>query len=310
MFCVVALIVFSILGIFSASHRALAREAFDCVFRRMTLRPCNTGFQEKIKGKLLAKLLSRSVWLARLANRHYELLAWIFFILMLGSTFFALRGGYNYFFYGSCNGLNQSGFCVLDPTGSNNKVSAVTHGSCGLLPQSEESLSLAGVDLSLFPSRGDGERAEVVFMGCYECQFTRQAYPALKKMADKEGVRMTFLHYPAKEGGDKKPLLSYEACAAQQDLEKYWQLNDALFESPISRLYDTEYLDGLAQEIGFDQDALAACAEAPETETLLSQQLAEMNKTGIYGTPTVFIDGRPFVGPKPYRVYLWEIYKP
>ncbi len=50
--CVVALVVLSIMGIFSASNRALAKEAFDCVFRRITLRPCPTGFDEKIKARV------------------------------------------------------------------------------------------------------------------------------------------------------------------------------------------------------------------------------------------------------------------
>lgn len=52
MLCLAALVVFSILGIFSASYRPLAREAFNCVFRKMTLRSCNTGFDQKIKTKL------------------------------------------------------------------------------------------------------------------------------------------------------------------------------------------------------------------------------------------------------------------
>ena len=60
MFCLIALIIFSILGIFSATHRQLAKEALDCVFRRVTLRPCNTGFDKKVKGKVIGKLLNKS----------------------------------------------------------------------------------------------------------------------------------------------------------------------------------------------------------------------------------------------------------
>ena len=35
----------------------------------------------------------------------------------------------------------------------------------------------------------------------------------------------------------------------------------------------------------------------------MPQQLDEATKTGFYGTPTIFINGQSFVGPKPYRVY-------
>ena len=71
--CIVALIVFGIMGIFSASQRALAKEALDCVFKRVTFRACNTGFAEKVKGKLLAKVLKRSTFLAKVLNKYYEI---------------------------------------------------------------------------------------------------------------------------------------------------------------------------------------------------------------------------------------------
>ena len=60
--CVIALIVFGILGIFSASHREYAKEAFNCVFRKATFRPCNTDFNKKLKVKasLFASKINKS----------------------------------------------------------------------------------------------------------------------------------------------------------------------------------------------------------------------------------------------------------
>ena len=119
MFCFIALLVFSILGIFSATHRKFAREAFDCVFRRVTFRPCNTGFREKVRGIILVKLMKRSSFFAKIFNKYFELIAWIFFILMIASTAYIARGGYNFYLYGNCNGINEEGFCLFDPTGEN-----------------------------------------------------------------------------------------------------------------------------------------------------------------------------------------------
>ena len=65
----------------------------------------------------------RSETAARLVNKHFELLAWIFFVLLLGSGIFALRGTYLYYTTGSCNGMNATGFCVFDPTGESNQIS-------------------------------------------------------------------------------------------------------------------------------------------------------------------------------------------
>ncbi|MDP2708927.1 MAG: hypothetical protein Q8O93_02655, partial [bacterium] len=168
MFCILALIIFSILGIFSATHRVLARQALDCVFRRVTFRPCNTDFKEKIKNKILAKLLDRSDLAAKIFNKHFELLSWIFFILMITSTFWMVKGGYNFYLYGSCNGLNQSGFCAFDPSGENNKVTQLnTVGVCSAETQSEKDLTLSNVDLSSFPKINTNSKNTIVFIGCY-----------------------------------------------------------------------------------------------------------------------------------------------
>ena len=198
--CILALIIFGILGIFSASHRALAGEAFDCVFKRITFRPCNTNFQEKIKGKILSKLIARSAFLAKMVNKHYEILSWIFFILMLGSTIWVLRGGYNFYVYGSCNGLNESGFCAFDPSGENNKVTATGDSSaCSITQKSEKNVTLNNINLSSFPTQNVGSKDTVVFIGCYACDYSRKAYPDIQKLIKDKQANYIFAHYPAKE---------------------------------------------------------------------------------------------------------------
>ena len=89
--CIIAFIILGLMSIFSATHRQLAKEAFDCVFRRITLRPCNTGFREKIKAAFVARLILKSPLLAKLAAKNFELLSWIFAILTLGSLFWSLE---------------------------------------------------------------------------------------------------------------------------------------------------------------------------------------------------------------------------
>src|SRR3989344_5162086 len=82
MICIIALVVFSIVGIFSATHRALAKEALDCVLRRVTFRPCNTGFDEKMKGMIVGRLLNRSVFAARFVKKYFEFISWGFIVLL------------------------------------------------------------------------------------------------------------------------------------------------------------------------------------------------------------------------------------
>ncbi len=120
MICIVALVAFAILGIFSAKYRSLAKEAFNCVFRRLTLRSCETGFDRRMKAKIIGKLLARSPKTAGLVFRNFEAISWIFTILMLASIVLSAQGVYNYAVYGNCNGPHSSVFCIFNPEGSGN----------------------------------------------------------------------------------------------------------------------------------------------------------------------------------------------
>lgn len=306
--CIIALIIFGILGIFSATHRALAKEAFDCVFRRITFRPCNTGFQEKIKGKILSRLITHSTFLAKMVNKHYEILSWIFFILMMGSMIWVLRGGYNFYVYGSCNGLNQSGFCAFDPSGENNKVTVLGDGTtCGITQQTEATLTLKDIDLSSFQTQNVGGKDNVVFIGCYACDYSRKAYPDILKLIENKKANYTFAHYPAK--GDTTFLSDAGYCVDKMYKDKYWDFNSYLFSTDKNYILDKSNLDKILENFNFDIKKVNECMNNPETKTIVENQVKELNKTNMYGTPTIFINGKAFVGPKPYRVYRSAINK-
>jgi len=251
MFCIAALVVFAIMGIFSATHRQYAKRALDCVFRRVTLRPCNTGFREEVKSKILARLLNRSVWSAKIFNKYFEVFAWIFMILMVWSTVWSIRGAYNYYLYGSCNGLNETGFCAFDPKGDNNKVSSV-NASCGAVNPTEKDLTLAYTNLSSFPTINNNSHDKIVMIACYGCDYSRKAYPDIEKLVKQYKTDFTFLHFPVKEGETNVAMSANGLCAYRQDAEKYWELNRRFFQIPADKEDDQTYLSALAREVGLD----------------------------------------------------------
>lgn len=306
--CLIALIIFSIMGIFSASHRALAKEAFSCVFRRATFRPCDSDFKDKIKGKILSKIINRSTLLAKIVNKHYEILSWVFFALMVGSSVWVLNGVYNFYVYGSCNGLNQSGFCAFDPTGENNKVSAIGESAaCGIVPKTEENLTLKDVDLSSFPKIDMGGKDKVVFIGCYACDYSRKAYPDVKKLVENKKADFIFAHYPAK--GDTNLLGEVGYCVYKEYGDKYWDFNNYLFTSEKDYVLDKNNINPILSKFGFDVEKINRCVSGGDTKKATEGQILELNKTNIYGTPTIFINDKVYVGPKPYRVYKSAINK-
>lgn len=299
MFCLVALVVFSILGIFSAANRALAREALDCVLRRVTLRPCTTGFDEKIKARILGSVINRSETAARFLNRNFELLSWVFFILLTASGAWSVRGGYLFYTTGSCNGLNSSGFCVFDPSGANNQVSS--NGFCSAKPKHESDVTLSGVNLKLLPVQKGSSGDQVVMVGCYHCDYTRQTYPIIQALVKRYKAEFRYVNFPTKEDTDYFSRLS--TCVNQLAPDRYWQFNDRMFSGDKRQLDDAGAIEQIISDLGISPPTLAFCMDDPQVEQAVSKQLSEIQQTNFYGTPTVFINGKAFVGPKPYRVY-------
>jgi protein-disulfide isomerase len=304
MACIVALIIFGIMGLFSATHRALAKEALDCVFRRVTFRPCNTGFKEKVKSGLVAWLLNRSVLAAKIFNKFYEVFAWIFFILMVGSTVWVVRGGYNFYFYGSCNGLNASGFCAFDPKGENNKVTSI-NATCGKETKTEATLSLEGVDLSDYAKIDNHSKKNIVFIGCYECEYSRKAYPIIMNLVNERKANLYFVHYPAKEETNLLSEVAY--CVNREYPDKFWDFNNYLFTVDKVQIYEESYLKTIYKNFDFDYKRIDSCLKDKKVQALVANQVGELQTMGLYGTPTVFINGKAMVGPKPNRVYDWEL---
>jgi hypothetical protein len=304
MFCIIAFVVLSILGIFSATNRTLAKEAMDCVFRRVTFRPCNTGFDEKMKAKILGSVLTRSEVAARLINKNFEVLSWIFFILMVLSTFWAARGIYLFYVTGSCNGVNESAFCVFDPSGEANKVSGPAT-TCKIKPTTIEDLTLKGVDLSSFPVENPDAKDKIVMVGCYGCDYTRKAYPMIREMVNQWKASFTFLDYPVKTKTDFLTRVGY--CAYRTDPQKYWPLNDRLFATDKTVLEDEGTTRKTLTEVGYNAEQIMGCTTDLKTLDAVTQQMNEVTKTQFFGTPTIFINGQVFVGPKPYRVYAIQL---
>jgi hypothetical protein len=113
MVCLAALVVFGVLGIFSATHREMAKEALRCVFRRIRLHPCDPTFTQKVKTKLVWRLGRRNDRLARFLNQRFELFSWAFVLALLASLILSGYGLFNLAKYGSCQ--PHSNQCVFRP---------------------------------------------------------------------------------------------------------------------------------------------------------------------------------------------------
>jgi hypothetical protein len=115
--CIIALIVFSVMSVGSAKYKRLARDALKCVAKTLTLSPCDVGLEQRIKGKITAKLLG-TPRLARFVYRNFTIISWIFTVTFFASMAYSAYAFYNFFVYGSCDPggvcyLTAIGWCVL-----------------------------------------------------------------------------------------------------------------------------------------------------------------------------------------------------
>ncbi|MBS3151337.1 hypothetical protein J4443_03095 [Candidatus Woesearchaeota archaeon] len=114
MICLIALPIFAVMALFSATHRRLFLEALDCVFRKATLRKCQSSLDERLKAKISGTLINKNPKIGNFVFRRFEILSSIFLVLMILSLIFSVQGIYSYIKYGNCNGQDSKDFCILN----------------------------------------------------------------------------------------------------------------------------------------------------------------------------------------------------
>lgn len=122
MFCIAAFIILAIISIFSASHRKLAKKAWSCTLRRVTLRPCDSSFKEETKNKILSHVANKTPKLVKAADIGIEVASFLLVILTVWSLIVAIESGLNLFVWGTCNPSNASSCSLTAETCSIDKI--------------------------------------------------------------------------------------------------------------------------------------------------------------------------------------------
>jgi len=310
MICFIAMIVFGILGIFSATHRKVALEAFDCVFRKLTLRKCQTGLDVRLKSSITGKLLRNNPGLGKFIYRHFQIISALFTILLFGSLIWTGISGYNYYVYGNCNGPSvedQGGLCLFDPTGSNSEITECDNEDVNTQTAGQEP-TLENVELALFPTyQPKNVQDKLVYVGCYTCVNTRKVNPVINELvvANKETIEFMFIHLPLHK--EQEYISKIENCLYQESKTAFWKFHNALMQMQIAELdnQDNVYsvLDEIEKTEGIDKEKIIFCSQTKQAEEQLQKQISEIKKMNVEGTPTIFVNDQTFIGPKPLRVY-------
>ena len=296
MICIVALIVFGILGIFSAKYRIIAKEASECVFRRLTLRKCETGLDKRLKNQISGNFAKRSPKLGKFLFKYFEVFSWLFLALLIWSIIIAGIGLTNFVKYGNCYGPeNNGGFCIFDPTGSQSQYSGIK------MDYPEKIIyPTAGNDPSIGP---ENYEVLIIQFGCFSCPYTKSAEPVMLKLIDEysdKPVKFVFKEFPLpKHPGAMETAIAAE-CAYQKG--KYFEAREYIFLNQ-DKITTGDLYRNLAKEIGEDETEFINCMNNPSIKETVMKNFKEGINAHIYGTPTVFINNKTIVGPKEINTY-------
>jgi protein-disulfide isomerase len=301
--CLIALIVLAGLGVASARYRPLVREAFDCVFRRITLRKCTSGFDQRVNAALTGRVMRTHPGAARLLHRHLEAIAWVFVFVLVGSTGYVAYGLSNYYRYGSCYGPVQRGFCIFDPTGRRSQYSGIVTEYRGraTVPGDGGAPALGAADAPV----------TVIEFGSYTCPYTRRAAAAVDELLARHGeaVRFVYRQFPldapeaagptcVEETGEAHAGSTLAAIAAgcARAQSRFWEYHRLLLSRPEA-LATCGGLVGLAREVGLDEDRFTRCLAEKSMWEQVHRDFEDGVRAGLYGTPTFYVNGAPLVAP-------------
>ncbi|GEM_PF-459248 len=300
-FCIVALVVFGILGIFSASHRKMAAEAWHCVFRTVTLRKCESSFDQRMKGKIFVGLLKYNKALGNFVFKYFSAISWVLVILTLVSILGIALGVYNWWAFGNCNGAESSELCLLNPEtyGSGFEIFGFR-----FFEKTHSPAEVKMVELGDAPSIGDvNAPIQIIEVGCFTCPFTKGAEPLVKEVLEKyEGqVHFSFKYFPLPPHPYSFEAAMSAECAREQG--KFWEYKQKLFERQLSCTQSADIAElnqrfrEIAVDINLDTQAFEACVESEKYRDSVETHKQQSLAAGIYGTPTFFVNETVLVAP-------------
>jgi protein-disulfide isomerase len=165
---------------------------------------------------------------------------------------------------------------------------------------------MSGVHLSVPVSDTDhilgNTNAPVTLLeyGDFQCPYCGSAYPILKRVKERLGPRLRFVfrQFPL---GEIHPNAVHaaeasEAAAAQGGPAAFWAMHDLLFER--QRRLDDSSLERYAVEAGVPEGVVRDALAAGTYTDVVRKSFSAGVRSGVNGTPTLFIDGIRYDGPR------------
>lgn len=152
-------------------------------------------------------------------------------------------------------------------------------------------------ELEGVPHMGNPE-AKVILIefADFQCPHCRLASGVMKKVADKYGDKVAFYykHFPL-DGHPQAKTAAVASIAAHRQ-GKFWPMHDLIFENQMA--LSPAKLKRFAQQLGLNMKKFEADMENPDVLKHVTRDRAEGEEAKIDGTPSLFINGKRYMGEK------------
>lgn len=156
-------------------------------------------------------------------------------------------------------------------------------------------------DLQGSPILGKADaKIQVAVFEDFQCPFCAKVGPNVKEFQKRfpNDVAVVFKHMPL-DIHDKAQIASEASMAAlQQGQDKFWAYHDILFNNQSA--LDMDNLKKYAEQAGLDMAKFNKDLEAGVGKNVISRDTQEGGKAGVSGTPSVYVNGMKYQGPRGY----------
>lgn len=151
-----------------------------------------------------------------------------------------------------------------------------------------------GLGLDGHSTRGDAPLVTIVEWSDFQCPYCASNAPNLARLRREYGdkVRLVFRHLPLPGHPDAQ--LAAEAAVAAAAQGKFWEMHDLLFVARDA--LGRADLEKMAKDIGLDMTEFRAALDERRHRDAVADDAAAAAALGIYGTPTLFLNGVPVEG--------------
>ncbi|MFC4986260.1 formate/nitrite transporter family protein [Saliphagus infecundisoli] len=158
-------------------------------------------------------------------------------------------------------------------------------------------------------SRGPADApVTLVQYGDFECPHCGDIYPVIRRIQNRVGtrLRLIFRHFPLTQQHPhaQQAAEAAEAAGAQGDAE-FWRMHDRLYEHQ-NALTD-EDLEEHAEVLGLDTGRFVQELNEGVHEDRVDEDRLSGARSGVNGTPTLFINGERYDGPLEFESLLTAI---